>query len=569
MSRLIWIEPEPLPADVPALHPDRLLAELLFRRGIGDAPAASAFLQKGPSPAPDLSRMPNLDTAAERVCRAVETGERIAIFGDYDADGVTSTALLAHALRAATGDPTRVIARVPTRDEGYGLSQSAIDDFDKAGVTLLIAVDCGSSDHERVAHARAAGLDVVILDHHHMHDAGPEGAIVVSAQLAEDGTYRELAAVGVAYLLVAALAQLGCPIDGATGEPETALLDYVALGTVADVAPLTGANRALVRDGLERMRRAPRAGIRALCRQAGIEPATLTAEQISFKLAPRLNAAGRMADPKLALDLLLTVDPKEAAALAAEIERLNGERRAESQRIVREAEHLIAAQLDWAERPLLIVRGAGWSNGVLGIAANQLVSRYGRPVIVLNDDGAISRGSARSVPGFDIVEALMECAGLLDAHGGHSQAAGLTVANANVPALTTALEHAVETSGIEMPVTLFVEIDAELAAERLTIDTAHLLEALQPFGMGNEQPVFLVRNLRVRQYDVMGQDKRHLRLHLASARGVTRAVCWGAADRSKELMACREIDIAAAIGIDTWNGQTRLHVEVKDFRPAT
>ncbi|MGH2531311.1 MAG: single-stranded-DNA-specific exonuclease RecJ [Thermomicrobiales bacterium] len=569
MSRLIWIEAEPLPAELPVLHADPLLAELLYRRGIHDEAAAAAFLRKGPSPAPDLSRMPNLDAAAERVCRAIEIGERIAIFGDYDADGVTSTALLARALRAATGDPTRIIARVPTRDEGYGLNQAAIADFAEAGATLLIAVDCGSSDHERVAYARSAGLDVVVLDHHHMHDAGPAESVVVSAQLNEDGTYRELAAVGVAYLLAAALAQHGCPIDGKDGDPETALLDYVALGTVADVAPLTGANRALVRDGLRRIQRAPREGVKALCRKAGLDPTTLTAEQISFKIAPRLNAAGRMADPQLALDLLLTDDPPRAAALADKIERLNVERRAESQRIVREAEQLIEAQADRDLRRLLIVRGTGWSNGVLGIAANQLVSRFGRPVIVLNDDGAQSRGSARSVPGFDIVEALTGCADLLQAHGGHSQAAGLTVANTNMAALTTALEVALDAAGIETPIKPSVRLDAELPADRLTIETARLLDALQPFGTGNEPPVFLVRNLRVRQYDVMGQDRTHLRLHLAAGRAVTRAVAWGAAERSRDLLTCRAIDVAATLGVDSWNGQTKLHVEVKDFRPAS
>jgi single-stranded-DNA-specific exonuclease len=266
---------------------------------------------------------------------------------------------------------------------------------------------------------------------------------------------------------------------------------------------------------------------------------------------------------------LLTDDPLRAATLAEEIDRLNIERRAESQRIVREAEHLIDAQPDSDARRLLIVRGTGWSTGVLGIAANQLVSRFGRPVIVLNDDGTSSRGSARSIPGFDIVEALTECAGLLQAHGGHSQAAGLTVANTNVPALTFALEQALDAAGVETPIRPSLRLDAELSAERLTIETARALDILQPFGMGNEQPIFLIRNLRVRQYDVMGQDRTHLRLHLASALGVTRAVCWGAAARSRELLTSRAIDIAATLAVERWNGQSRLHVEVKDFRPPT
>jgi single-stranded-DNA-specific exonuclease len=576
LSQLRWREPEPLPPDAPALHSDPLINELLVRRGHTDPEEVAAFLRPHRRPAPDLSRMPNLHHAAERICTALETSERIAIFGDYDADGITSTALLTRALRAAAREPDSILVRLPTRDEGYGLNRAAVDDFANAGARLLIAVDCASSDHANVEYAQASGLEVVILDHHHMTDAGPRGAIVVSAQLNEDGTYRELAAVGVAYLLVAALAQHGCQIDG-QGEPETTLLDYVALGTIADVSPLIGANRLLVRDGLREIQerqecpgrpQRPRAGIAALCRQAGVAPETLTAEQVSFKLAPRLNAAGRMADPQLALDLLLTDDMPEATRLAAQIEQLNVERRKASHQIVQEAEKILLAQPGWEEQPLLIVRGANWPGGVLGIAANQLVSRFGRPVIVLNDDGEISHGSARSIPGFDIVEALGACEELLVAHGGHSQAAGLTLSSSHVDILADALSHAMERDGFVGVGEAELALDVDLPPERLTLDTARALDVLQPYGAGNEQPLFLVRGLQVRKYDTMGQDRRHLRINFATKRGMIRAVSWGAADRSRELLIQPLIDIAATIGVDTWNGQTRLHVDVKDFRPA-
>jgi single-stranded-DNA-specific exonuclease len=565
---LRWREPEPLPPDAPAFHHDPLINELLVRRGHTDPEEVVAFLCPHRRPAPDLSRMPNLHRAAERICTALETGERIAIFGDYDADGITSTALLTRALGAAAREPGSILVRLPTRDEGYGLNRAAIDDFADAGARVLIAVDCGSSDHAHVEYAQASGLEVVILDHHHMTDAGPDDAIVVSAQLNPDGAYRELAAVGVAYLLVAALAQHGCQIDS-HGEPETALLDYVALGTVADVSPLVGANRALVRDGLRAIREHPRAGIAMLCRQAGISPDTLTAEQVSFKLAPRLNAAGRMGDPHFALDLLLTDDLLEAAKLAAKIELLNTERRKASQTIVQDAEQLLLAQRGWQERPLLIVRGTNWPGGVRGIAANQLVSRFGRPVIVLNDDGEISRGSARSLPGFDIVEALDACQDLLLAHGGHSLAAGLTLPSAHIDALRDALGEAMERDGFVADLGEGeLALDAELPGERLTLETARALDELQPFGAGNEQPLFLVRGLQVQKYDAMGQDHRHLRIHFTTKRGTVRAVSWDAGVRSSELLMQPLIDIAATIGVDSWNGKTRLHVDVKDFRAA-
>lgn len=574
MARPRWIDPKPLPAALPALHHDPLLAEVLYRRGLRDPAAAHAFLDARPRPAPDPDLLPNMDRAVERVCRALDGGETIAVFGDYDADGVTSTALLTRALRAAAADAGRVVPRVPTRGEGYGLSRNAIDAFHHAGVTLLIAVDCASTDHEHVAYAQECGLDVLVLDHHQMRDGGPTGAIVVSPQLPGDSDttsrpYRELSAVGIAYLLVAALAREGCRVDGADGrEPETNLLDLVALGTIGDVAPLTGLNRPLVRDGLGRLRERPRPGIAALCRRAGLEPADLTSTAVAFKLTPRLNAAGRMADPALALDLLLTDDHLEAERLAAEIEALNTRRRAESRQIVEDAEALLQAQPGWTERRILVVSSRAWSGGVLGIAAGQLAERYGRPAIVLSDDGTVSRGSARSIAGFDIAGALSRHGHLLDHHGGHSQAAGLTLPSAHVSGLTSALEAAIDAEGVPLAAEPEIRIDADVPLERLTLATARLLAGLEPLGTGNEPPVFRVRGARVAKYSAMGADRRHLKLHVGAGRGAIPVVAWGAADRSSELLRDPVVDLLVALSIDHWDGQTRLQVEAKDFRPA-
>ncbi len=569
MSRMVWIEPEPIPVDQEQLHRDPLIHELLYRRGIRTKEEANEFIRSSPSAAPDLSLLPNLHRAVDRACQAIESGETIAVYGDYDADGVTSTALLVRALRAASGDPSRVLYRLPTREEGYGLNATAVEALTKAGATLLVAVDCGSTDHQHVAHARELGLDVIVFDHHLMHDDGPEGAIVVSAQLAESGVYRELAAVGVAYLFVSALAREGCKVDGDSGDHETSLLDLVALGTIADVSPLLNANRSLVRDGLAQIRKNPRAGVAALCQKAGLSPLTLTAEQISFKIAPRLNAAGRMADPRLALELLLTDNLLEAENLANQLELLNSDRRTTSTRIIEAAESAVRSVEGWAERPLLLIVGTGWTAGVLGAVANQLMTRFGRPVVVLADDGAISRGSARSIPGFDISAALSDSSDLLLTYGGHSQAAGLSLRSENVPELETRLIEAVRESGLVLATDQELLIDAELPAALLSLETAQLVESLQPFGQGNRTPLLLVRDVSVRQYDTVGHDKTHLTLQLQTPKGVRRAVSWGAAARSRELVSRPTIDIVCAIGIDTWNGQIRLQVEVKDFRPST
>lgn len=543
--------------------------ELLARRGIRELESARAFLSPRPRHAPDTATLPNLDAAVRRTGSALERGERIGIFGDYDADGITATAILVSALKSASSSPDRVVATLPTRDQGYGLNRTAIDDFAAQGVTLLIAADCGSSDVEHTRYARANGLDVVSLDHHQMPSGPPEGAIVVSAQLPGGDRFVDLCAAGVAFVLVAALAREGYRVDGPNGEPEVALLDLVALGTIADMVPVNGINRALVRDGLVQLRTGARRGLVELCRRGGVNLATITAEQIVFKIGPRLNAAGRMGDPRLALDLLLEDDPIRAARLADQIEALNAQRRAESMRVLTEAEAAISAEPSMLHRRALVLASRSWPAGVLGPAAAQLVELHHRPAVVLTDDGECCHGSARSVPGFDIAAALGSCESLLTRFGGHGQAAGLTLPRENVAALARALDSRMHEAGVEAPIQPVIRLDAELSPDRLSTSTVELLEELQPFGIGNEQPVLLLRDVLIRQWDVIGADKRHVRVQLAAPGGSVRGVAFGLAHRSAEFLLNRRVDIAAALKIDQWNGQRRLDVEIKDFRPSS
>lgn len=561
-----WIEPEPLPPAMPLLHDDPLLSELLYRRNIRNRQEARDFLNSAPRPAPNPWLLPNLHEAVSRIQRAITGGERIAIYGDYDADGITATALLARALGAALPSPNALLLRLPTRSEGYGLNANAIQEFAAAGASLLIAVDCGSTDERHVQLARAAGLDVIVLDHHHIGDRAPDGAIVVSAYLEPGGPYRELSAVGVAYLLVSALAQEGIAIDGRDGEPETALLDLVALGTIGDIAPLTGVNRALVRDGLRRIRSKPRPGLVALCRAAGLDVARVTSEQISYKLVPRLNAAGRVGDPHRALDLLLTEDPSVAARIVGEIEAFNNERRLRAQTVVDEAIALITARPDWEECRVLMAWTPAWPSGVLGLAANRLVETFGRPVLLLTVEGEVARGSARSVPGVSIVEALEQCSALLSGWGGHSQAAGMSLPATALPALWEALEDHVTRLALDFPVEPQIRLDADLPLERLTLETAQRIEWLQPFGPGNEPPVLRLRGVPVRAWQRVGEAQDHLQIVLASKRGTERAIFFGAGERASELQRDGIFDFAVTLALDHWNGSNRLSVVVKDFR---
>ncbi|MBA2755151.1 MAG: single-stranded-DNA-specific exonuclease RecJ [Chloroflexia bacterium] len=568
-----WRLPDSLPAGAArGLHRHPLVGELLFRRGIRAADEADRFLDPMIGDPPDTSRVPGMDEAVGRVLAAVRGDERIAVFGDYDADGITSTAILVLALWAATGDRDSVVARLPRRDEGYGLNRAGIDELRATGASLLIVVDCGSGDHDHVLYARSVGFDVMILDHHQMapDDVGPAGAILVSAQVPgwEDSPERRLSAAGLSYLLVSAIANEGATVTIAGNE--TDYQDLATLGTVADVSSLTDINRRLVKDGIAVIRSRPRVGIAALCEIAGIDPRQVDAAAISFKLAPRLNAAGRMGDPQIALDLMLTDDPREAKRLAEEIERINLRRRVESDRILVEAEAHLRADPDARDRPVVIVRGEGWTSGVLGIVANKLVERYRRPVIVLDDSGGLSHGSARSVPGFDIARALADptCLGLLTRHGGHGQAAGVALPSEQVPALVAALGEHVAALGLTFPLPDVLEIDAVVRREDISLGTVRDIRSLEPFGRGNEAPVLLLSNVPVVKYTVIGRDRSHLKFQVRVGGRELPVLAWGAADRGQELLRDPRVDVALTLEEDAWNGRPRLQAIARDFRPA-
>ena len=567
-SRLTWIDPEPVPADIAPLDADPIVHALLWRRGLRTRIEALEFLSTRQSTPPDPALLPNLAEAAARVQRALETSEQIGIFGDYDVDGITATALLMTAFHGALFSNDQVIARLPRREEGYGLNDAALDEFAAAGVTLLIAVDCGSTDHEHVARAISLGMDVVILDHHQMDGPGPDGAITVSARLDPAAPYQECCSAALAYLLVSYLACHGAPVDGGAGRDETDLLDFVALGTIGDVAPLTGVNRAFVRDGLQVMRRNPRWGLRALCAEAGIDTATLETESIPFKLTPRLNAAGRLGDPRIALDLLLAPDPLTAHDLVRQVEALNNERRALGDRFAFEAEEQLRSDPDWEARRAIVLFDPAWHAGLVGVLAGRFASQYGRPVVAFAGSGEFGKGSARSVPGFDIMAALSPHRDAFAHFGGHSQAAGLTIARERIGELRAWLEAAIEASGLAIPIAPSLQIDLDLTPEQLSLGAYHQLERMQPYGEKNPRPIVRIRNVPVLENSVMGSERSHLRLALGTPHGSVKAVFWGAGDRSWQAPVGKRIDIAGVLQHDTWRGSSRLQMELKDFNEA-
>lgn len=567
-TRPIWRGPEPLPAsfDPGALHAHPVVGELLYRRGLRTQAEIDEFLCAGSHVAPDPHQLPNLAEAANRVGLAIERGETVGIFGDYDVDGVTSTALLTIALRSALG-PRRVLTELPERVEGYGLNQRGIDAIAAGGATLLLVVDTGSSDPVGVDYAGQRGLDVVVLDHHRMPGPAPDGAITVSPQLREDGTYHELTAVGVAYLLVSALASRGYDVHDRERN-EVDFLDLVALGTVADVAPLIGPNRSLVRAGLAGIRAGHRPGVRALLDSARVKPERVTATDIAYRLAPRLNAAGRMDSPRIALDLLLSERPRQATELTVLLEQLNQRRRIETQRISREALDQARAQPGWEAQPLLVLAGEDWTSGVLGAVASKLAEQLGRLVVLFQESNGVLHGSARSVEGLNIVTALERVAPLLSRYGGHAMAAGLTLPVENLAPVRAGLEAEIDALGLALPAPKTIALDAELRPSHITVDTARALRVLEPCGKANEAPVFLIRDAQVVQYTRMGFDQSHLKVTVRAGNTQTEAVFFGAGDRSAELLRHLTIDIAGKLEINRWNGRERLQILGDDFRPA-
>jgi len=555
-----WSDPAPVPSDLDPLHDHKLLHALLYRRGLRTRSEATTFLDSDPRAVIDPRLLPDFGRAVERIAAAVRNGERIGVFGDYDVDGTTSVAILGLALRAAgAGDRTHI--RLPHRSEGYGLSGAAIDEFSEAGVELLIALDCGSSNDGEVAYARALGMDVVIVDHHQMSGEGPEGAVVVSAYRPDGGALRELSAAGLTWLIVDGLYEAGLAVS-ADDAGADAYLDLAALGLIGDVSAMTGASRSLTRAGLTSLAQRPRPGIVALARSAKVDLGCAGAVDLSFRITPRLNAAGRMADPSLALDLLLAPNPVVAQQLVLELEQLNIQRRLATDEITRAAEQMIRRQPAWESQPIVLVRSAGWQPGVVGIVAARLMEVYDRPAVVLVEENGVLRGSMRAPDGFDVVRALDACSALLRTHGGHRAAGGLSLAVADADAFIEQLSAlAADRPPASAPV---LQLDAELQEKHLNLEIARLVRSLEPFGPGNEEPVFVLRNTRLQKYDVMGQNKQHLSLTVGNGRPV-RAAFFDGAVRSRELVGARTIDVAFTLGESDWNGP-RLDMYVKDFR---
>ena len=530
------------------------LAAVLVRRGYADADRARAFLA-AKLPEHDPFLLGDMEGACEAIRRAIAEGKRICVHGDYDADGICATALAVLVLRELGAE---VSSHLPSRfDEGYGLARDTLTRLAEEGYGLVLTVDCGVTAVDEVAHAQARGLEVVITDHHR---AGPElPDCPVVGPYRGDYPFTELCGTGVVW-------KLGQALLGTGSEALARHLDLVAVATVADVVPLLDENRGLAVAGLRQLARTQKPGLQELMRSASVDPATVDAGAIGFRLAPRLNAAGRLGRPEAALELLLTEEKEPARVLAAQLEDLNRDRQAVEQRILREAVEAIES---WPEahrrRRAYVVAGGGWHEGVIGIVASRLVERYNRPVVLIAGTEGDWKGSGRSIAGFDLHDGLRQCADYLERWGGHAAAAGLSIKPERVEAFAEAFSSIGDLALGEDDLRPPAKVDALVHGRDLTLDLCAELASLAPFGLGNPGITLLLAGCELAELSPVG-DGKHLRFRVREdGRDSGSAIAFRFGGQIDRLRRVGHYDVAFRLEANEWNGTVSPQLNVREI----
>ena len=547
-----------------ALSISPVTARLLCIRGLGDVDCARRFLSPSLRDLHDPFGLTDMRIAVDRLLGAIARRERIAIHGDYDVDGVTSTVILRRALELLGAD---VVHFIPERlRDGYGLQPAAVERLSGEGVRLIVSVDCGIRADEAARRARELDIDLIITDHHEP-DATLPAAFAVINPKRHDCTYpdKNLAGVGVALKLVQAL----CAGAGRSAWLP-AFVKIAAIGTLADVVPLTGENRVIAKLGLGLLSAGPhKVGLRALLEGCGLSGREIDSYHIGFVIGPRVNAAGRMSTPDIAARLLLAADEsmaEEARALAEQLNAENLRRQQEEADIVAEARKAVDGDPEVGSRSVIVVAGHGWHRGVIGIVASKLVDAYHRPAIVLSIDGDVAHGSCRSIPAFDMLGALEGCAGLFTRFGGHRQAAGLTLDASRIRDLRARVNDHADTCLQPDDLRPRLWIDGGLEFRSITSQVASELSALAPFGAGNPSPMFRASGVEVIDGPRVVKD-RHLKMALRQDGRVLRGISWRSAERADFVARHRAaLDVAFSLEQDTWNGEKYLQLSVADFR---
>ncbi len=529
-----------------------------MRKGFASLEEVQNFLRPRLKSLSDPFLLPNMDAAVARILTALDRHERIVLFGDYDVDGVTSLALLSEMLRAYGGAPDLFL---PLRvEEGYGLSRESIERcLEQYKPQMLIAVDCGTSSVDEIVDLTRRGVDVIVLDHHEPKSLLPD-CLIVNPKSNPDSQFHYLCSVGIIFKLCHALLKMR-PIPDFDLRSK---LDLVALGTVADIVPLAGENRTLVQNGAREIARTERPGLQKLMEFAAVRP-PIFAEDIGFRLGPRLNAAGRLSTAEKSLRLLLTKDEVEAAVLAEFLNKQNRERQEIEKQTFLAADEITAKEFDPARDAAIVVSGRGWHQGVLGIVASRIVRKYYRPAIVIAiDESGVGKGSGRSIEGLNLVKALDRCAEHLEKFGGHEMAAGLTVRADKIDIFSKAFRNAAREFLSDDDLEPRLQLDHELALAELNVDLLRWHEMLQPFGNANRQPLFLAREVEPAAPPRVINDK-HLILRLRQRDSHRRAIYF---DGATEQLPAPPWDIAFRIRADNYEGETLVGIQIQALRPS-
>lgn len=566
-----------LPGDIQAeaklqielgVHP--IVARLLVQRGLTSPADADKFLNPSLDRLHDPFLLPDAELACERLKRALHHKEKILIHGDYDGDGLTSAALWTRILRSLGGE---VAVFVPhRRRDGYDIRMGHIEQAKLDGVTLIVTTDCGIQRVEEVEYAREAGIDVIITDHHTPRSNGdlPKAVAVVNPhRIGSRYPFPDLAGVGVAFRVGEALTRyLGHNPD----KYRRAFLDLVVIGTVTDIMPLLDENRILVKHGLEALQQTKKPGLRALINVCGFANKTLSTRSIGFGIGPRLNAASRIDETQLALDLLMTKDDQEATRLARRLDELNMERREEQSKVVEEAVEQIARQ-DMGEARCLVVTGEGWKSGLVGLVAGRIADQFHRPCIAIAMDTATGRGrgSARSIHAFNIFNAIDACKDLLIEYGGHSHAAGLAIHADQVPDFKAQMNRLAAALLTDEDMQPTLEVSVELDPSEVCHQLVRQIEAMEPFGNGNPVPLFVSRDSRVLEVVRIGSEKQHLKLILKAdglnGKDQVEALWWKMGALADQLDAIPSLDVCYRPEINEWNGTCKIQFMLEDFKP--
>lgn len=558
-----------------------VVAQLLINRGIRDAATASRFLDPKLSDLYEPHRLPGVREAAERIVRAIAEKRSLCIYGDYDVDGITGTAIL---LRLLTKLGAQVQYHIPLRSiDGYGLNREQLERLANDGVSMVISVDCGITSIAEAEWARQRGIELIITDHHEMRmnldrPLLPEAAAVVHPRLPAESPYPfgHLSGAAVAFKLAWAIAQRACGSSRVTPELRELLLDSLglaALGIIADVVPLMDENRIFVRHGLERISKHPSEGLAALMavceKESPSEKKTLTVNDISYQIAPHLNAAGRLGCARLAVELLTTTSAQKAQSIAHHLGRQNQERKARERAYTEEAKALI--DQNYANDPAIVVASKNWHPGVIGIVASRLMDHYGKPalVIAITDDGSVAQGSGRSMPGIELHHALTACETFLESHGGHGAAAGFKIRPERIEAFRNCFNAYVSKQLRTISLGHTLAIDAEIPLAAITLNLVKELNKLEPYGAGNAEPILLATGVRIEFLRTIGKEepRRHVSFYVRQGQTQQACVAWNMLERFEELNnPAGHYAVAFTPRIEEWNGNRKVKLFVKDFQ---